>query len=337
MKAVICNGPGKLSLTEHHAPETGPGEVIVEVERVGVCGTDLHIYEGVQPFVQYPRIMGHELSGTLTQPVKDGALPAGTRVVINPYLACGECIACRNGKPNCCVKIEVLGVHRHGGMCELLAVPESSVISARSLTLDQAAMVECLAIGAHAVRRGEVRPNARILVVGLGPIGLGTALFARLAGADVTVMDVNASRRSKAKDIFGFEKIVSVSKSSAEQLAELTRGDFFDIVFDATGSAQAIEVGFGYVAHGGSYVLISVVKGHIRFSDAEFHKREMRLIGSRNATNEDFDQVIRQIESRSIPTADMHTHTCDLEELPVEIEKWRANQDEVIKAIAKVK
>lgn len=336
MKAVICNKPGTLSLTDYQDPVPGPGEALVKVERIGVCGTDLHIYEGMQPFVEYPRIMGHELSATIARSPENGVHQAGTPVVVNPYIPCGQCIACRKGKPNCCVHINVLGVHRHGGMCEFLALPESALIPARSLTLDQAAMVECLAIGAHAVRRGETRPMDKVLIAGLGPIGLGAALFARLSGAEVTVMDKNPARLDKAKNIFGFGNAVVVSENTAEALAGLTAGDFYDVVFDATGSRKAIEEGFSYVAHGGSYVLISVVKGDITFSDAEFHKREMRLIGSRNATMEDFNHVIRQIEAGNIPTDDLHTHSCRLDELPEELGKWIANPDDVIKAIAKV-
>ena len=175
-----------------------------------------------------------------------------------------------------------------------------------------------------------------MLVVGVGPIGLGTALIARLEGAEVTVVDASVARVDKARDLFGFDNAFRTSDQLAGQLSDLTDGEFYDAVFDATGNAQAIEAGFHFVAHGGRYVLVSVVKHDITFSDPEFHKREMSLFGSRNATRQDFAYVVRNIENGNIPTEKLHTHSCTLEQLPEQIPKWIANQDEVIKAIAEI-
>jgi 2-desacetyl-2-hydroxyethyl bacteriochlorophyllide A dehydrogenase len=333
MKAVVCERPHQLGMAERPLPVRAPGEVLIRIRRIGLCGTDYHIFAGNQPFLSYPRVMGHELAGEVAETDSDSAFEAGDLVTVNPYLACGHCIACRKDKPNCCVSIQVLGVHTDGGMCEYLAVPERAVIAAGSLSADQAAMVEFLSVGAHAVRRGEVRPGDRVLVVGAGPIGVAVALFAGLAGAAVTLADTSRQRLDYARDAIGVADVVPVDPDFAAALAARTDGEFFDLVFDATGNSHAMEKGFAYVAHGGTYVLVSVVKQDITFSDPEFHKREMRLIGSRNATNEDFRAVIAAIEQGRIPTDAIKTHAFPLAEAPDQIPGLISDQGSVLKAI----
>jgi 2-desacetyl-2-hydroxyethyl bacteriochlorophyllide A dehydrogenase len=310
--------------------------VMLKVQRVGLCGTDFHIYGGKHPFLEYPRIMGHELSGEVAAVHEGSSFSKGDAVIVNPYLPCGECVACRRGKFNCCANITVLGVHDHGGMCEFMVVPELALYPAGNLTADQGAMVEFLAVGAHAVRRAAVEAGQRVLVVGIGPIGLGAALIARLEGAEVAVLDANEARVRKARDDFGFTRAVVVGAEAKDALAGFTNDEFFDVVIDATGNAKAIEAGFELVAHGGAYVLVSVVKDNITFSDPEFHKREMTLLGSRNATREDFEYVIARIESGELPTDKLHTHSCSLGELPDRLPEWSQSPDQVIKAIAEI-
>jgi len=194
MKAVVCEEPFDLRLVDRTAPEAAEGEVLVRIQRVGLCGTDYHIFAGRHPFLAYPRVIGHELSGQVVAAGAGSRFSEGQLVAINPYLSCGTCIACRKGKPNACVNIRVLGVHADGGLCELLTVPESALIDATGLTPDQAAMLEFLAVGAHAVARSRIGRGERALVVGAGPIGIGTALFAKLEGAEVTLVDRRDAR-----------------------------------------------------------------------------------------------------------------------------------------------
>jgi 2-desacetyl-2-hydroxyethyl bacteriochlorophyllide A dehydrogenase len=337
MKAVVCTKPGEIGVQDVPAPgEIEEGMVMLKVQRVGLCGTDYHIYGGKHPYLEYPRIMGHELSGEVAAVHEGSRFARGDAVIVNPYLPCGSCVACRRGKFNCCASISVLGVHDHGGMCEFMLVPEAALYPARSLTPDQGAMVEFLAVGAHGVRRAAVEAGQRVLVVGIGPIGLGAALIARLEGAEVAVLDANEARVRKARDEFGFTQTAVVGPTAKDALAEFSDGEFFDVVIDATGNAKAIEAGFELVAHGGAYVLVSVVKENITFSDPEFHKREMSLLGSRNATREDFEYVIAHIESGELPTDKLHTHSCSLAELPDRLPEWSRSPDEVIKAIAEI-
>ena len=314
--AVVCENPGVLKAEKRPAPIRGDDDVLVRIKRVGVCGTDLHIFQGNQPFLSYPRIMGHELAG-IAEVVPEGAsVRPGETVFIIPYLSCGQCAACRKGRTNCCQKIEVLGVHRDGGMVEQLAVPQRFVCSANGLDLDQAAMVEFLAIGAHAARRSGIGPGEKALVVGAGPIGIAVALFAKRRGAAVTLLDQRVDRLQFCAAHLGFDSTVVAGEGDLARLSDLTGGDFFDTVFDATGSPAAMARGFGFVGHGGTYVLVSIVASTITFSDPEFHKREMNLLGSRNATREDFDTVVEALRSGSIPTEALATHRLTLNEVP---------------------
>lgn len=337
MKAVICRSPGDLVVEDRPAPSTPPPDwALVAVSHVGICGTDYHIFEGKHPFLAYPRIMGHEVSGTVIEACEGVDLAVGEPVIINPYLACGKCIACRQGKPNCCVRIEVLGVHRDGAMCERILVPAQNLYPANGLSLADAAAVEFLAIGAHAVRRSLADPGARTLVIGAGPIGLGTALFARIAGLDVTLLDMSAERLDFAASELGFA-ILDGSKGTATDLVrEATNGEGFDVIFDATGNTQSVQSAFPHVAHGGTLVLVSVVKDDIVFSDPEFHKREMTLVGSRNALRADFDHVATSIRDGAVPLAKLVTHRTTLGDTPRDLARWAHAKSGLIKAVIQV-
>lgn len=334
MKAIVCDEPYKLSVGTRQSPMPKDGEALLRIRRVGLCGTDYHIYSGKHPFLQYPRVMGHELAGVV-EVSSGGSLKPGQIVTVNPYLACGRCIACRKGKPNCCVAISVLGVHADGGMCELLAVPEASVIDASGLTVEQAAMVEFLAIGAHAASRAKLSPGARVLVVGAGPIGVAAALFARLDGAQVTLIDLRTSRLEYARDKLGLDPAIGSPEAVRAELAQRTAGEMFDCVFDATGNIRAMRSGLDYVAHGGTYVLVSVVKDEIGFPDPEFHKRETTLLASRNALSADFQRVVSSIKGGMIPTDALLTHTFPAVEAPQRVPELIASADSVLKAMVK--
>lgn len=334
MKALVCRKPGEIIFEDRPDPHPPGAEwALVDISHVGICGTDYHIFEGKHPYLAYPRIMGHELSGTISAVGEGVALKAGQRVVINPYLACGTCIACRHDKPNCCVSIEVLGVHRDGGMCEQLLVPAGNLYPIDGLSLVDAAAIEFLAIGAHAVRRSMLGTGTQALVIGAGPIGLGTALFARIAGQAVTVMDTSRERLDFAEGQLGFSVVDGASASPLDLVRARTDNDCFDLVFDATGSKASIEAAFSYVAHGGAMIMVSVIKDDIRFPDPEFHKREMMLIGSRNALRVDFDRVSVAIRKGAIPLDKLVTHHTTLRHSTRDIPHWAREKSGLIKAV----
>src|SRR5687767_9715157 len=179
MKTLVCASPGQFEYRQVEKPLLTKGNAIIKIKRIGICGTDLHAYEGTQPFFEYPRILGHELAGELVEFDDAPGFEAGEAVTFIPYFNCGKCIACRSGKPNCCSNIKVCGVHCHGGMTEYLSVPSYSLVHGEGLSFDELALVEPLAIGAHGVRRAAVKQDQYVLVIGAGPIGLGTMEFAR--------------------------------------------------------------------------------------------------------------------------------------------------------------
>jgi 2-desacetyl-2-hydroxyethyl bacteriochlorophyllide A dehydrogenase len=279
--------------------------------------------------------MGHEVSGKVVGTGVGVALAVGEAVIVNPYLACGKCVACRHGKPNCCVAIEVLGVHRDGAMCERILVPAKNLYPANGLSLADAAAVEFLAIGAHAVRRSQAAPGSRALVIGAGPIGLGTAVFARIAGLEVSLLDMSDERLSFAERELGFAGIDGRG-DIAEQVKAATGGEGFDVVFDATGNAASMQSAFAHVAHGGTLVLVSVVKDDITFSDPEFHKREMTLVGSRNALAEDFEHVAASMRAGKVPLAKLVTHRTTLAGTPRDLERWAHEKTGLIKAVIEI-
>jgi 2-desacetyl-2-hydroxyethyl bacteriochlorophyllide A dehydrogenase len=332
---LVCNAPGDLAVAQRPAPVPAEGEALVRPRRVGICGTDYHIYEGKHPFLQYPRIMGHELAVEVLEVPAGSDMRVGDICVVNPYVSCGTCIACRNGKPNCCVRIAVLGVHRDGGMAGLLTLPARNLVRADGLDAEACATVEFLAIGAHAVRRGDVTSRDRALVIGAGPIGLGAALFAKLSGAQVTVLDLDEQRLAAAKALLGANTI-KAGDTALDAAAGLTDGEYFDVVFDATGNPQSMQKGFDFVAHGGRYVLVSVVKSAITFEDADFHRKEMTLLGSRNATSVDFDRVIAAIREGRVPLDKIITHRTTLAGAVTDLPIWATTKTGLIKALISI-
>jgi 2-desacetyl-2-hydroxyethyl bacteriochlorophyllide A dehydrogenase len=336
MKSLVCIEPGRLMLEERPAPLRGEGEVKVRIRHVGICGTDFHIFAGKHPFLEYPRVMGHELSGTVEEAPEGSRLKHGDPVYIVPYLSCGTCQACRRGLTNACRNIAVLGVHRDGGMADYLCVPECNVIPTGNIPLEDAAMIEFLAIGAHGVKRGAIAAEDRVLVTGAGPIGMSAIIFAKARGAHVAVMDTRENRLAFAIDKLGADEAIRADADAEVTAERLTGGEWYDVVIDATGNVIPMQRGFNFLAHGARYVLLSVVRQDITFSDPEFHKREAMLIASRNAQPDDFAEVVHQIEGGRVPTRALNTHRAPLSAAVELFSEWSKPEAGVIKAILEV-
>lgn len=303
MKQIVLERPGRFVAVDADAPIRHHDEALVRVHRVGVCGTDLHAFAGQQPFFTFPRILGHELGVEVIEaPANDRGIKPGDRCAVEPYLSCGECHACKIGKRNCCERLKVLGVHMDGGMRPLLAVPIDRLHKSARLSLDQLALVEALGIGAHAVARSGLRAGEEVLVVGAGPIGLAVVQFALAAGGRVRVLEINPARREFMARL-GLETLAYPD----DRLAE--------VVFDATGSAVAMEQSFSRVAHGGRLVFVGLVQGSLSIDDPLFHRRETTLLASRNSLD-DFPRIIQMIEQGLIDTTPWITHRMSLAEVP---------------------
>jgi 2-desacetyl-2-hydroxyethyl bacteriochlorophyllide A dehydrogenase len=337
MNTLVCTTPGQFDYTQTGEPKPLAGHTIIRIRRIGICGTDLHAYEGTQPFFNYPRVLGHELAGEIVDTNGSEGFHVGEQVTFIPYFNCGKCVACRNNKPNCCTNIRVFGVHIDGGMSELISVPSYSLVHGNDLSFDELALVEPLAIGAHGIRRAAVTPADTVLVVGAGPIGLGTMEFAKIAGATVIAMDVNKDRLEFCRKRLGVAHTVNPLTDDVQQkLSEITSGDMPTVILDATGNQRAINNAFQYLAHGGRYVLIGLQKGDIGFSHPEFHKREATLMSSRNATREDFEHVIHCMTSGFIDPTTYITHRVKFEQVKDNFGNWLNPDFGVIKAMVEV-
>jgi 2-desacetyl-2-hydroxyethyl bacteriochlorophyllide A dehydrogenase len=311
MKAIRLEEPGRLAfISAELPPSLRSQEALVRVHRIGICGTDIHAFNGKQPFFTYPRILGHEL-GVEVVAVGDstGRLKPGDLCSVEPYINCGKCIACRRGKSNCCVNLQVLGVHLDGGMREEFVVPSRKLHPSRSLTLDQLALVETLGIGCHALERARVEPGEFVLVIGAGPIGLAVMQFAIEARTQVMVLDINQKRLEFCREQLSVPYVINAANENPlEALKRITSGELPTAVFDATGNPNSMMGAFEYPAHGGRLVFVGLFQGSVAFNDPNFHRRELTLLASRNAQPEDFTRIIGLIESRRIDTAPWITH-----------------------------
>jgi 2-desacetyl-2-hydroxyethyl bacteriochlorophyllide A dehydrogenase len=339
MKALLLEAPKTwkgIEIDEPSAP--GPGEALVRVHRVGICGTDISGYLGKMPFFSYPRIPGHEL-GVEVVAVGEGVanVKAGDRCSVEPYINDPNSYASRRGFPNCCEKLEVLGVHRDGGLRPHFLLPARKLHPSTRLTFDQLALVETLAIGCHAVNRGAPVAGESCLVIGAGPIGLATLEFVKLSGAKTIVMDMNEGRLDFCKRIMGVEHTIQAGESAEKDLRELTDGHLPDVVIDATGSSASMSAAFGLVAPGGGrLVYVGITTDEVKFKHPVYHRPEGTLLCSRNALPGDFTRIIGLIEQGTIDTKPWITHRSSFDELPEVFPSYTKPETGVIKAIVEV-
>jgi 2-desacetyl-2-hydroxyethyl bacteriochlorophyllide A dehydrogenase len=335
MLSLSCTQPGKFTFNEDAIPERKKEQALLKVKRVGICGTDLHAYEGTQPYFQYPRILGHELSAVVEETDNDSGFSKGEHVTIIPYFNCGKCIACRRNKPNCCVHLNVFGVHSDGGMREFILVSTDKLIKSEGLNSDELALIEPLSIGAHAVARAAIEKGEFVLIVGAGPIGMGIIEFARIAGAEVIAMDTNDDRLQFCMQHLQAKHIINpVKEDAVKSIQQITNNDMATAVFDATGNLTAINNGIKYLSHGGRYILVGLQKEDFHFNHPEFHKRESTLMSSRNATKEDFSHVIKSLKQGLIHPQNYITHRISFNEVSSEkFDYWLNPKHKVIKAM----
>jgi 2-desacetyl-2-hydroxyethyl bacteriochlorophyllide A dehydrogenase len=317
MNQIVLQNPGRFELTECAEPVRGPGEALVRVHRLGVCGTDIHAYYGKQPFFTYPRVVGHELGLEVIDPGDaPNGLRRGDRCSLEPYFNCGRCIACRRGKPNCCSEMKVFGVHIDGGMRPVLSVPARRLHKSDKLSYDQLALVETLAIGAHAVERAEVKQDEFVLVIGAGPIGLSVIQFVIARGAAVAVMDVAESRLEFCRRQMGVKHTLQPGPGTPDSLRAIGGGDLPTVVIDATGNSKSMAGAFELPAHGGRIVFVGLFQGDLSFNDPSFHRRELTLLASRNALPGTFRDIIALIEAGRVDTAPWISNRLSLWDVP---------------------
>lgn len=323
MKQIVLEKPGKFIEREASSPALSSSKhALVRIHKVGVCGSDFHAFTGKHPIYTYPRVLGHELSGEVVEvSPNELGIKVGDRCAIEPYISCGECRACKIGHTNCCEKIQVIGIHVDGGMQSLLPVPVSLLYKSTKLSLEELALVETLGIGAHAVVRSNIKSGESAVVIGAGPIGLAVAEFARLAGADVRIVEKSEWRKS-----FALSLGIKASTQNDEELA--------DVVFDATGSAESMSQSLFHVAPAGRLVFVGLTKDPITINDSHFHRNEVTICASRNSRNQ-FPRIISLLEEGKMNVMPWITDRMHLGEVPVGFQKL-FDRPKLIKAIVDV-
>jgi 2-desacetyl-2-hydroxyethyl bacteriochlorophyllide A dehydrogenase len=341
MKAIQLEKPQTfhaIDIAEPAAP--GPGEALLRIHRVGICGTDLGGYLGKMPFYSYPRIPGHEL-GVEVLAVGAGVtnVAVGDRCSVEPYLNCQRCYSCRRGLTNCCESNQTLGVMCDGGLCERMLLPARKLHVSRKLNYEQLALVETLAIGCHAVDRAHVQAGENVLIIGAGPIGLSAVEFVKVAGATCIVLDMNEARLAFCRERLGVHHTIAAKGDGSEitALATLTHGQLADVVIDATGSNKSMSNALSYCAFGGRLVYVGITQQEISFLQAPaLHRRELTIMGSRNARSRDFARIISLIEDGTIDTVPWITHRAKFDDMIVEFPSWLKPENGVIKAMVAV-
>lgn len=339
MKAICFPSPKTITVIDvPRPPAPAHGDCIVRVHRVGVCGTDISGYLGKFPLFSYPRIPGHEL-GVEVVAVGDGVtnVSPGDRCSVEPYINDPDSYASRRGRPNCCERLEVYGVHRDGGLRAFFTVPARKLHRSRSLSFDQLALVETLAIGCHATARVNPQADECVLIIGAGPIGLSTLEFVKLTGARIIVMDISRERLDFVRRTYGIEHtLLAGGEDVVAQLRAMTEGHLPDVAIDATGAVGSMSAAFGYVAQGGRLVFVGITAEEVKFRHALFHKCEGTLLCSRNALPGDFTRIIDLIETGRIDTAPWITHRCAFEEVPALLPTFAKPGTGVLKAMIEI-
>ena len=341
MKAIQLEQPKafrEIDLPEPAQP--GPGDAVVRVFRVGVCGTDYSGYLGKMPFFSYPRIPGHEL-GVEVVAVGDGVtnVKPGDKAAVEPYINCQRCYSCARGHTNCCENHLTLGVHVDGGLRPLFTVPARKLHVSTKLSFEQLALVETLGIGLHAINRSNPRADETVFVIGAGPIGLSVIEFAKLAGARIIVMDLNEQRLAFVREKMGVtETILSkgVLEDDVKTFTDLTDGKLGNVVVDATGSARSMVSAYNFVGFTGRLVWVGITQDPLTLTQPLMHRREMTFMASRNALSHEFTRIIRLIEGGMLDTQPWITHRAPMSELIGVFPTWLKPETGVVKAMVEV-
>jgi 2-desacetyl-2-hydroxyethyl bacteriochlorophyllide A dehydrogenase len=307
MKTLSLQQPGSLVWTEVPTPIPAEGEALVRVRRCGVCGTDIHALAGKQPFFSYPRRLGHELCVEVVTAPAGSGLEMGDLCAVEAYYFCGTCPACRAGKTNCCKNLKVLGVHIDGGHTPLMTIPADKLHPAKGLIPDQIALVEPLVIGAHGIERAAIKAGEPTVILGMGPIGLAAAIFAKAAGANLVCVDLQPDRLKFACETMQLGKAIPADANLADNL-QAHFGQLPSVVIDATGSPASMRGTFQIAEHGGRIVFLGLFVGDMTFDDPNFHRRELTLMASRAGLSGTFREVIRLMESKQVDVLRLITH-----------------------------
>jgi len=335
MKALMIEGVNRCAFHDVDEPSLGPGQVLLSIRHVALCGSDFSTFKGYNPLVTLPRIPGHEIGGDIAA-VGEG-VPAdfavGRRAIVIPYTSCGTCPSCRRGRVNACRSNRTLGVQQNGGLAERIVVPYGKLILNDTLAPRHLALVEPLSVGFHAVARGRVDASDKVLVLGCGMIGMGAVTGAVARGAEVIAVDIGTAKTDLARR-YGAAHVIDASREDvAKRIEALTGGDGVDVVIEAVGSPATFVQAIDLVAFSGRVVYIGYAKEPVSYKTQYFNLKELDIMGSRNATAEDMQRVIRYLESRTQAPDDLISKIFPFEDAEQALPYWEKHRDSAIKVM----
>jgi 2-desacetyl-2-hydroxyethyl bacteriochlorophyllide A dehydrogenase len=334
MNALVITEAGRTAYVERSRPQPAPGEVLLQIKRLGYCGSDLNTFRGFNPLVTYPRIPGHEIGAVIveTTPGVPAEFKVGQGTTVVPYTTCGKCSSCRGGRVNACRTNQTLGVQRDGAFTEFITVPWQKLVRSEKLSLAEHALVEPLSVGFHAVERGRVTVADSVLVFGCGMIGLGAISGAALlCGARVIAVDVDDAKLALARKAGAAETVNSKTENLHEKLQALTDGDGPGVVIEAVGLPATFRAAVDEVSFAGRVVYIGYAKEPVSYETKFFVMKELDIMGSRNATAKNFSDVIQVLESGRYPVKETITRNVPFAEAGVALANWAADPSRVTK------
>jgi 2-desacetyl-2-hydroxyethyl bacteriochlorophyllide A dehydrogenase len=335
MRSLFITSPRKTEMREVARPEPGRGEVRVRVRYVGYCGSDLNTFRGLNPLVSYPRVPGHELAGAIDAvgPEVSNAFAPGTPVMVVPYTNCGECSACRKGRPNACRNNQTLGVQRDGGLAEEVVVPAAKLLTSQRLSLREMVLVEPLSVGWHAARRGRAGAGDTVVVFGCGMVGLGAIAGAAAAGARVVAVDVAEAKLGVGRATGAVVTINSKTDDLHERLQALTENRGPDLLIEGVGLPETYRACVEEACFAGRVVYVGYAKEPVEYATKNFVMKEIDIMGSRNATPDDFRGVISYLEAGRFPVDAVITHVVPFAEAGAALTMWANDPGTVTKIV----
>lgn len=335
MKAVQIVSPGKVQILDVEKPALQPDEVLLKIEYVGFCGSDLNTFLGKNPMVKMPVVPGHEVGAVIEakgEQVPDN-LAIGQVVTVNPYTNCGKCASCRNRRYNACQHNETLGVQRNGAMCEYIALPWQKVIPADGMSTRDCALIEPMSVGFHAVSNACVVDNDIVMVIGCGMVGLGAVVRAALRGATVVAVDLDDEKLALAKEVGAKYVINSKTTNVHDEVMRISQGFGADVVIEAVGNPMTYNMAIDEVSFTGRVVYIGYAKSEVSFQTKLFVQKELTIRGSRNALPEDFRAVINYLNQNNFPYSKFISKIVKPEEAETALNEWAAQPQKVFRIL----
>lgn len=335
MKTIITTEPGKMELVERPMPVPQPGETLLKMVTGGICGSDLGVYRGTMAYGSYPRIPGHEFSAEVVEINGEthGFRP-GQLVTANPYFHCGTCYSCRRGYVNCCMDNKTMGVQRDGAFSEYFVVPTERLIDGKGITAEELALVEPFGISYHGVRQAEIRPGEKVLVIGSGTIGIMAMMAAKIFKAEVTICDVAKDKLDRARSFGADDTILNEGPDAFRAgVDRVTDGNGFDVTIEAVGLPSTFQNAVDAAAYRGRVILIGISNRTLDFDFTVIQKKELRIMGSRNALTGEMKEIIDLVKDHRLDLPRVVSDRYHYEDAPKAFADFSAHQATMMKVL----